>query len=394
MAFLIAVCLTVSLLEGFDLQAVSIVAPVLIAELGMAPSQTGWVFASGQVGLVVGAVIGGWIGDVYGRRGVLVAGVASFGAFCVLTVTATNFETLTLIRFATGVGIGLAMPNLVSMALDHAPERHRAKIVSIILAGLPIGGLIVALLGSAYLEAWGWKSLFYIGGLLPIAVAPFIFMLPNAKPAARPAEREDRPSWASVLFDQGRGLTTALLWSALFLNAAVLYMLVNWLPSLMVALGFDLRTSQLSSAMFSLGGCIGSFLMGFFVDRFGHQRVLPGLYVGAIAGILGIAFAGTTVVLLASAAVIGIFVVGAFYALTGVSPLYYPAAMRGLGAGASVGIGRVGSIVGPLIAGYVLQQGLGPLEPGPINIPLVAIPFAVLACLAVALVSRRPVATA
>src|ERR1700733_7971563 len=180
---LIGVCGAIALLEGFDLLTLSIAAPAMIAGLGIDKIQTGQIFAGGQTGLVVGGLLGGLAGDKIGRRNTLLLGVLCFGLFCTLTVNATGLMSLILARGLTGVGIGLALPNLIGMAAECAPPNHRAKTISIILAGLPAGGMTVALAGSSILAAWGWQGLFYVGGLLPLTIAPLIFLLPKYQAA-------------------------------------------------------------------------------------------------------------------------------------------------------------------------------------------------------------------
>jgi MFS transporter, AAHS family, 3-hydroxyphenylpropionic acid transporter len=386
---LIGVCGAIALLEGFDLLTISIAAPVMMPGLGIDKIQTGQIFAGGQTGLVIGGLLGGLAGDKLGRRNTLLLGVLCFGLFCTLTVNATGFESLILARGLTGVGIGLALPNLISMAAECAPPKHRAKTISIILAGLPAGGMTVALAGSTILAAWGWRGLFYIGGLLPLAIAPLIFLLPKYQAAHPGRSGEPRPHWLRALFGEGRGFTTLLLWISLLLTAAVLYMMVNWLPSLMTQRGYEIRISHLASAMFSLGGTIGSFSAGFFVDRYGYRRVLPLLYAGVLLGIGGIALMSSVPIILLSAGILGVFVVGSFYSLNGASPLYYPAAERGFCTGASVGMGRIGSILGPLMGGYVLKLGFGPAVAGPAAVATAAIPLVLVACAAVFLLTRR-----
>ena len=388
-AALLGVCGSIALLEGFDLLTISIAAPVMMPALGLDKIQTGQVFAGGQTGLVIGGLLGGFAGDRLGRRNTLLLGVLCFGLFCTLTVHVTGFTTLLLARGLTGIGIGLALPNLISMAAECAPAGHRAKTISIILAGLPAGGMTVALAGAACLQAWGWQGLFYLGGLLPLAIAPLIFLLPRYQAAPQHLAGEHPLSWARALFGERRGPTTLLLWVSLLLSAAILYMMVNWLPSLLTQRGYNLRISHLTSAMFSFGGTVGSFATGFFVDRFGYRRVLPLLYVGVLAGISGIALLAAAPGILASAAVLGLFVVGSFYALNGASPLYYPAASRGLCTGASVGMGRIGSILGPLMGGYVLKEGFGSAVTGPTAVALAAVPMVFVACAAVYLLTRR-----
>jgi MFS transporter, AAHS family, 3-hydroxyphenylpropionic acid transporter len=389
LALLVAICTAVALLEGFDIQSISIAAPVLITDFGIDRSQMGVVFASGQAGLVLGAIVGGAAGDRFGRRNAMFVGIACFGLFCLLTTGAGGFAALCVFRALTGVGLGLVMPNLIGMAAECAPDRHRAKIVSIILAGLPAGGMVVALVGTSVLEAWGWRGLFLIGGLLPLVTLPPMLLLPSYRTAHNRAPGRGGAAWMAALFDEGRAVTTLLLWMALLLTAAVLYMMVTWLPSLMTDRGYSLQASHLSSAMFSGGGCVGSFTTGFLVDRFGYRRVLPLLYVGVLVGICGVLFTDAVPSILVSAFILGVFVVGSFYSLNGASPLYYPDIVRGLGTGAAVGFGRIGSILGPLAAGFVLQRGIGDFASGPAAIPPVAIPLSVFACVAVFLLTRR-----
>lgn len=388
---MIAICVAVAMLEGFDITAISIAAPVMMKEFGLDRNETGAIFASGQVGLVLGAVLGGWSGDAFGRRNALLVGVLCFGVFCTATVLTDSFASIAVVRALTGVGIGLVMPNLISMAAECAPARHRGKIVATILAGLPAGGVIVAMLGSAYLTAWGWQSLFYIGGLLPLVLVLPILLLPNYRPdraAEMPAGGVDT-NWTGALFGEGRGVTTTLLWVALLLSAAIVYMMVSWLPSLMTERGFSMQISHYSSAMFSMGGCVGSFVFGFLIDRFGYRRVLPALYGGVLVGICGVVIGQASGIILASAGLLGFFATGAFYSLNGLSPLYYPSAFRGLGTGAAVGLGRVGSVLGPLVAGAVLQNGFGPIAAGPSAILSLVVPIAILAFVAVYALTGR-----
>jgi AAHS family 3-hydroxyphenylpropionic acid transporter len=386
LAMLIAICVTISFLEGFDLHSISIAAPMLVAELGLDKNQTGQVFASGQAGLVVGALLGGWGGDRLGRRHMLMIGTIAFGIFCTSTVIAGSFWTVMIARTLTGAGIGLVMPNLISLAAECAPEKHRGKTVAIILAGMPFGGMTVALLGSAFLESWGWRSLFYIGGLLPLAVAPLILLLPSYRPARAAARKLDIPH---ALFGEGRAAATGLLWFSLLMTAAIVYMMVNWLPSVLIDRGYSIRVAHLASAMFSLGGATGSFTLGFFIDRFGYRRVLPPLYLGVICAAMGTTFFNAELGILFSSLMLGFFATGSFYSLNGSAPLYYPAQSRGLGTGAAVGLGRMGSVLGPLIAGYFLQHGFGPVPAGPGVIPAVVVPVALLALVGAVFLTRR-----
>ncbi len=379
MTLLIVTCALIMLLEGFDIQAMGIAAPLLMPMLKLDPVQAGEVFSGGQVGVVLGALFGGAISDAWGRRNTLMVAVLIFGLFSLSTVFVFSFESLLAARALTGFGLGMAMPNVIGLAIDTAPAKHRVKAVTAIMAGMPLGGAAVSAFAAAYMKQLGWHSLFYLGGTIPLALTLLIVTLPNT----RGAKSQDRKvNGFSALFGGGRALTTLLLWVVFFLTSSVLYMMLNWLPSLMTSRGFDIPMAQLSSLVFNLVSVFGTLLMGVIVDRYGYRWAMPLAYVGFLAGICGMAFTQTFEPLLISAGVTGFFLLGAQYSLGGVSPMYYPASARGLGTGAAIAFGRLGSITGPLMAGYVLKTGLGPLH-GASGVAMAMIPLVAVAGLAV-----------
>ena len=272
------------------------------------------------------------------------------------------------------------------MAIDVVSPKHRVKAVTAIMAGMPIGGATVSLFAALYLKQLGWQWLFYLGGIVPLVLTLFILALPNT----RPARDAGAPKIGAgrALFGGGRALSTLLLWVVFFLTSSVLYMMLNWLPSLMAARGFDMAVGQMSSLTFNVVSVFGTLILGAIIDRYGYRTALPLAYVGFLAGICGMAFTGTVEPLLVSIGVVGFFLLGAQYSLNGVSPMYYPPAARGLGTGAAIAFGRVGSITGPMMAGYVLKTGIGPLH-GPSGVAMAMIPLVVVAGLAVFLLTRQ-----
>ncbi len=386
---LVLICASVAMLEGFDILSISIAAPALAKELGFHASQVGEIFASGQAGLVIGAMLGGAAGDRFGRRNVMAVGVACFGLFGLGTILAGGLGVLTAARALTGLGIGIAMPNLIAITVEAAPASHRGKVVSFVLAGVSAGGIVVALLGASFLQAWGWRSLFYIGGLAPLLLLPALFWLKDTRPRGAARSRVPHVQALTSLFGDGRAMVTALLWASLFLTAAVLYMMVTWLPSMMSGRGYDPQVSHLSSALFSCGAALGAIGAGVLIDAFGYASVVPALYPGVLLGLVGVLFGQHAPMVLSGAFVLGTCIGGAFYSLNGLSPQLYPEQTRGLGAGAAVGLGRVGSILGPLAAGFLLQSGAGPLPAGPSAIPPVVLSLTVAAFAFVMLLTRR-----
>lgn len=391
MAFLIVTCALIMVLEGFDIQALGIAAPVLMPLLKLDPVQSGQIFSAAQAGVVLGALSGGFLSDRWGRRNVLLLSVLVFGLFNLSTAFVYDFTTLLSARALTGFGLGAAMPNVIGLAIEYASPKNRVKAVTAIMAGMPVGGASAALFARLYFKDLGWQWLFYIGGIIPIALTLLILFLPNTK-AVRVAEdgqktdpkTGQKTGLGPALFGGGRAVSTLLLWVVFFLTSSVLYMILNWLPSLMTQRGLDPQVGQMASLIFNLVSIAGTLAMGVVIDRFGYKWAMPAAYVGFLAGMCGMAFTGTPEPLMISVGVTGFFLLGAQYSLNGVSPMYYPKPARGLGTGAAIAFGRVGSITGPLMAGYILKTGIGPLH-GPGGVALAMIPLIVVAGLAVTL---------
>ena len=162
--FIVAICFCIAALEGYDIQAFGVSAPHMAPELGLNPAQMGW----------AGALTGGWFADRVGRRPVLAVSVAAFGVFSVATAFANSFETLTLARLLTGIGFGGAMPNLIAIATEISTPSKRAATTTSMFCGLPAGGALVSLLASNAGDALDWRTIFLIGGALPLLLVPVV----------------------------------------------------------------------------------------------------------------------------------------------------------------------------------------------------------------------------
>jgi MFS transporter, AAHS family, 3-hydroxyphenylpropionic acid transporter len=387
MAFLIVTCALIMVLEGFDIQALGIAAPVLMPLLKLDPVQSGQIFSAAQAGVVLGALAGGFLSDKWGRRNVLLLAVLIFGAFNLSTAFVHDFTTLLWARALTGFGLGAAMPNVIGLAVEYASPKNRVKAVTAIMAGMPLGGASAALFARLYFKDMGWQSLFYIGGIIPIVLILLIVFLPNARTARvedNALQTGRKTGLWSALFGGGRAVSTLLLWVVFFLTSSVLYMILNWLPSLMTQRGMDVQVGQMASLVFNLVSIAGTLTLGAVIDRFGYKWAMPLAYLGFLAGMCGMALTGAAEALMISVGVTGFFLLGAQYSLNGISPMYYPKPARGLGTGAAIAFGRIGSITGPLMAGYILKTGIGPLH-GPSGVALAMIPLIIVAGFAVTL---------
>lgn len=352
----VALCFLVAVVEGFDIQAMGVAAPRLAPEFGFDPRQMGWIFAISNIGLVIGASLGGWLADKVGRKPVFIAAVVSFGIFTLLTSLVGTFEAFFLVRFCAGLGFGGALPNMMALAAEVSAPQRRASTAAFIFAGMPLGGGTSALLTQLLPPDFDWRVLFEIGGVLPLLLAPAVyFLMPET--LTRGAGDGARTDVIAALFAGGRTPVTLLLWLAFLPTLLILYLILNWLPTLVVANGLERAVAPQASLAFNFASVAGALVFGRLVDRMDTRWPLTAAYAGLIASLFALsASSGLTMTLLLSGAA-GFFLLGANYALYGVAATYYPKSVRGTGSGASVAVGRVGSIIGPLLAGVLLGSG-------------------------------------
>src|SRR5580658_2339618 len=362
----LALCSLAALSEGFDNQSMGVAAPKLVPQFALTTGQASVIFSAATLGLFLGAAVGGRIADRMGRRNMLAISLLLFGLCSLLTSAAIGPDSLFFARLLTGFGLGGALPNFIALASEATSAAKRVSSVTVIMAGMPLGGFLAGLVALGEPLGWSWRAIFVVGGALPIVAALMIWRthlraagLPamDAAPLGALAEIQ---SVSSVLFGERRARTTWMLWGSFFFTQLVLLLMLNWLPSLMVGLGFTGAQASFASMGFNLGGAIGSLVLGrLHAGR--HRRLWMVLtYTAVVAALVMLPAAGRVFWLAAAMGTIaGIFIVGAQLILFALAPLYYGRANRGTGVGAAVAVGRLGSIVGPLYAGALLSGGGG-----------------------------------
>ena len=355
-------CALVILLEGFDLQAAGVSAPRLAPYFHLLPGQVGLFLGASAVGVFLSAALGGILADRFGRKPVLVTGVALFGLASLSTMLATGLGTLMVARFFTGVGLGAAMPVVIALASDHSPVEMKKRAVGFIYCAIPIGGLLSGVVMSLGAFGKSWQPVYAIGGIAPILVVPVLALfVPKALPwAATKSKTESGPKIKVIsgLLGSGQAATTIYLWVATFSTLLVMYLLLGWMPSLLGAMGFSKQQAQYAQMLFNLGGSLGTAAGGYLLDRKFLYSTPATAYLALAAFLAILGFGSLTV----GSALVVAFGVGAAVligqgVLYAFAPLCYPASIRNTGVGATVAAGRLGTIAGPLLAGSLLGGG-------------------------------------
>jgi MFS transporter, AAHS family, 4-hydroxybenzoate transporter len=383
-------CMAITLLDGIDLQTIGVAAPALAKLWGLQRQALGPVFAAAPAGMMAGALLLGPIADRIGRKRLIVISTLLFGCFSLLTPQARDLRELVALRFLTGVGLGGVLPNLIAMVTEYAPAARRGFFITLVSAALPVGSTLVALLSPWLIGNYGWSSVFYLGGVLPIVVAllAFIFLPESlrflAPIAARRSEalgiiRRLAPELAlpndlqiatsaaapkgvpiGQLFGRSRTGTTLMSALVVGLNLFMINLLVNWLPTLLTQTGLGSNAALLSTAVLNMAGAFGGLMWGRLLDRYGvHKAMTSAALASAVAMVCLALGSGTPWILVATLTVVGWCVLGAqpgFYAMLAGT---YPTRMRSTGIGTVLAIGRIGSIFGPAIAGLLVAAGLG-----------------------------------
>jgi len=413
----IALCTAIVFVEGMITQTPGYIGPALSQAWKLVPSQFTLFILSGLCGLMLGGLIVAPLADRIGRRPVLLACVGLFGLCSIATAASTSLAMLDGIRFVTGLGIGGAMPNAIALTAEYSPRRRRSTMVALMLNGFILGSVAAGLLTARLVPLWGWQGIFLVGGILPLLLLPcLIFALPESvrflilnggpretiarllaridariavEEAILAVSREHRPGriFVTALFQDGLGRTTMLVWLVYFMSLLNLFLLASWLPTLMHALGLPVGLAILIATLLQVGGVFGS-VSGWVQDRVGPSKTIFCAYAIGALSIACIGLAGSNPVLLMFAVFgAGFGIVGGQSAANAVAAIAYPTRIRSTGVGWATGIGRLGSIAGPALAGILLAMNFSSQ-----HIFFLAVIPAVLAALAGAAFGNSPVA--
>lgn len=382
----LGLCFAIAVFEGFDLQSMGVAAPRMRAEFGLDNAQMAWAFSAAILGTLPGALLGGRYADKIGRKAVLLISILIFGIMSVLTAYASDYSLLLLIRFLTGLGMGGALPMMITMASEAVSEKYKGTAVSIMYSGIPFGGMMTSFVAMAMAGDSEWRHIFYVGGFSPILLIPLLMkFLPESSAYLSAQQSKSNVPFFEVLFAKERRFSTIQIWISFFFTLVVLYFLLNWLPLLMGAQGLGKTEANYVQIGYNIGGIFGSILMGVLLDKLRMSFVIKLIYSGILISLCCLAISPTVALLSLSAVGCGLFIVGGQSALYGLAAVFYPTEMRGTGVGAAVAVGRIGSFAGPLFAGMLLSLGSSSAMVIGASIPMILI-----AAIAALFLVRKP----
>jgi AAHS family 4-hydroxybenzoate transporter-like MFS transporter len=369
------------LIDGYDIGAIAFAAPSLVRAWNLKPGELGPVFSASLVGILFGSALFGWVGDRYGRRAALIGSNLLFGVFTFAAAYATNLTEMFWLRLLAGLGIGGVIPNVVAINAESAPRHLRATLAIIAVGCVPIGGAIPGFVTATLVPTYGWPILFHIGGIVPIVIGiAALFGLPEsikymalhesqrsklesliatirpdfkAPPNARFVIEDEKQFPGSnpvYLFRDGLALITPLLWLLFALNLMGYFFLLSWTPTLLTAAKLPPHMAALAGAVLQVGGTVGALALCWWLQR--HRFLgISLMFVLAVPVVSSIGFAGLTspAALLTATFLAGFLVLGIQSGINVAGAMIYPTSLRANGSGWELGIGRIGSIVGPLV---------------------------------------------
>jgi len=359
-------CFLIVAIDGFDTAAVGFIAPALKAEWGLQPTDLAPLFGAGLFGLMAGALIFGPLSDKLGRKPILIGSVIMFGCASLFAAFSSDLQTLIIWRFLTGLGLGGALPNAITLTSEYAPTSRRSNLVTMMFCGFTIGSALGGVLSAQLLPHIGWNGILLIGGIAPLCTVPLLYylsaehiesiirrMAPHITqiPSLVPPANEVAKSSLKDLFSKGLALGTFLIWFTFFMSLLIIYMISSWMPTLLTNAGFNL----------SNGGTIGAIVLGLLMDKMDATKILSAAYVfgGLFLICLGLGIEQSNTVLLMFAMFgVGVGISGSQVGANAFSSSFYPTHCRATGVSWANAIGRVGSVVGSIMGGWLMSLHL------------------------------------
>ncbi len=409
----VVLCMFFNMVDGFDIIAMAVVAGEVSREMMLPADKVGWIFSFALAGMVTGAMLLAPISDIVGRRKVIVVSIIVVGVSILLTANATTLTEFIALRFISGLGAGVMLASQATLAAEYSPEKYRSLAVTFVTSGYALGAMLTSVAAGLILPDYGWRGMFWFGGattlvmgivawlLIPESLKYLLERRPsdalrrinkilaklNSDPLLQMPDVEPRQQKQSLgmvqvmsqLLAKEHRKVTLTLWTTFFLAFSALYFLLSWIPMLIEDSGFSAADAREAFFLFNLGGVIGVWILGILSTRWKLTNIVFTLMFSAsIFMVIFAAVPGDIDFLLTLIFIIGLLQQGGFTGLYAAAAKAYPTSMRSTGIGWSIGLGRLGAVAGPAVAGYLIAGGLDMAA----NFYIFAVPLAVSAIIA------------
>lgn len=413
----VALCLAMNVVEGFDLLVMAFAASAVAAEWQLSGSQIGLLLSAGLIGAVVGSTTLAPLADRIGRRPLVLLCLTIATTGMVLSTLASGISTLGLFRFLTGVGVGGVMAGLPVIVSEYSNLRARGTSIAFFAVGLPLGGVVGGVIAALVTAQYGWRATFALGAVLSVVAIAIVFRaLPESLDyltARRPADslkrvntilaRMDMRPLAelpastrsaavgvrSAIFRGRNGIRTGLLWLMFFSLLSGLYFAANWTPRLLEQSGLSAQQGISGGIVLNVGGVVGILIVTVLALRARSAVIAAVTIAGAGLAFLGMVVSfGSLAPTLVAAVAIGLMLNANGAAVHAIAPAMYPVEVRTTGMGWASAFGRVGAIAAPIVAGVLVDRGWN----GPQLFAAFSVPLFVAAGATIVLLAIRPVA--
>jgi AAHS family 4-hydroxybenzoate transporter-like MFS transporter len=381
----IVLCGLVVLMDGYDIQTMALGVPSIALEWALPPSRFGYALSASLIGLMLGAGLLAPLGDKFGRRPLLVGGMALIGLGSLCTVISTTPGDLVLWRLITGLGLGASIPNGTALTSEYMPARRRAALVTLMFCNIALGAFAAGFTAPYLLDRWGWRGLFVAGGVFPLSISLLLLFAapeslrflaarrPNDERIAKLLKRlvpgttatsvrqetfsaKQQSLWV-LLVPQYRA-RTLLMWLAFAMNLFVLYALVSWIPSLLRGSGWSAADASRGVGIINGGGVVGGLLISWFVDRKKTMLAMLTAYVSVATSLALFTVLPSSALWWLLLLVIGAGTSGAQLTLNALAAALYPPVMRATGVGWAISMGRIGAVLAPVVGAMVVGHQL------------------------------------
>ncbi|WP_250518746.1 MFS transporter [Caballeronia sp. ATUFL_M1_KS5A] len=388
---ILVLCFLIVSIDGLDTAAMGYIAPSLIAEWHVSKAALAPVMSAALLGLAFGALTAGPLADRFGRKKVIVISALLFGLMTLASAAAWSPWSLTLFRFITGLGLGAALPNTVTLMSEYVPHRRRSLLSTLMFCGLSIGSASAGFIASAVIPSHGWRSLLITGGVLPLICVVFLaFILPESvrfmvvrnAPAERIARilrrisaqtdftdarfvlpesvnpQNGSSSPVLALFQNNNGLGTVMLWLTYFMGLIIVYTVTGWMPTMMKDAGVPVAQAAIVTGMFLTGSTVGNIIMGWLMDRMSGYVVIAAAYAASALCLVAIALHPLNDVPMQEALVfLAGFAMGSQVQTVILATQFYRTQYRATGVSWVLGIGRFGGVFGASMGGILMSRG-------------------------------------